>query len=440
MWTKVKSSLTLKSAIVVIFAILLGTLSFLTLNFIGEAVVKKSYTNYKATEQKLEDLELNLKNTVNPNGKSCDSISEIHNWLNNKPGIFISLFSADSGQLVYESDGTFDTTYHEGEAKTYIQEDANSFIIIYKDVELRAVLKDNSYQEYYVIVIIISMLAGFAVALFLMLFSLSHRYKKRILILSKQVKAVSYGETDREIGINGSDEITELGEEIDNMRISIVEHYEKEQNAIKANKELLTSISHDIRTPLTSIIGYSEMMVDERTTDTEELKNYAEICKNKAYRLKELTDTLFRYFYVYGKEENDLHFEKYDAEIFFYQIMGEPISALRMDGYEIVVPSMVQGTEKICIDVDLFGRILDNVFSNLRKYADKSEKITMAGYISKGKVYITIENKIRSDARKAESTKVGLKTCARAMHQLGGDFEIKDNGKVFKEILSLPLL
>ena len=439
MWTKIKSSLSIKSSVFIAIAVTAGILCFAFFNWAGEAAVRRAYSSHDATVERIEILKKDLAETVNPNGKSCNSIIEIHEWLRKQPGISLDAYSAETEQLIYESDGNFDITYRNGETDIRINDNAEYVSILYKNSTIKIVLRDTSYQDYYAVVTIVSLFVSFAVTLIVMLLIFRYTFLNRILTLSKQVRAVSFGETEREVRVKGTDEIKRLGDDIDSMRLSMIDQYEKEQDAIKANNELLTSISHDIRTPLTSIIGYSEMMTDERTTNPEELKKYAEICRDKAYRLKELTDTLFRYFYVYGREETDLQFEKFDAQMLFTQILGEQIVDIMQEGYDVRVPTELEEQAYINIDVDLFKRVLDNVFINLKKYADKAKPIIINGFISEGKVYITIENSVRKGANQAESTKVGLKTCARAMAQFGGSFSVESDGKVFTETLTLPL-
>ena len=439
MWTRIKSSLSLKSSVFIAIAVAAGILCFAFLNWAGESAVRKAYSSHDTTVERIEMLRKDLKETVNPNGQSCGSINAIHDWVRKQSGISLDAYNAETGQLVYESDGNFDTTYRTGETDIRINDNTEYVSILYKNSTVKIVLRDISYQNYYAVVTIASLFISFAVVLVIMLLIFRYTFLNRILKLSKQVRAVSYGETDREVGVKGTDEIKMLGEDIDSMRLSMIEQYEKEQDAIRANNELLTSISHDIRTPLTSIIGYSEMMTDERTTSPEELKKYAEICRDKAYRLKELTDTLFRYFYVYGREETDLQFEKFDAQMLFTQILGEQIFDIMQEGYDVRVPTELEEQAYINVDIDLFKRVLDNLFGNMKKYADKAKPIIINGSISEGKVNITIENSVRKGANQAESTKVGLKTCTRAMAQFGGSFSVESDGKVFTETLTLPL-
>lgn len=439
MLKKVENSLNLKTISTIVFSVLLGILCYLVLSIAGKAMVEKAYTLRTANAERLERFDSEFTEYVNPEGKSCDSISRMAEWLKAKPGLTLYLYDYQTEKLFFESDGYFSTTFTDSESNSKLTDGAEYIEIIYKDVMCKAVLKDNTYMEYYSIVDLISLFMC-GVVIFVIIFIQYRRLANRIVKLSKQVKAVTYGDTDREIKIKGSDEIGELSRNIDTMRQAIIEHYEMEQNAIKANNDLLTSISHDIRTPLTSIIGYSEMMTDERTTDSEELKKYASICKDKAYRLKELTDTMFRYFYVYGRDDTDVRLVKYDASQLFMQVLGENMVDLMQEGFNVEVPEGLEEKADIFIDIELFNRILENIFQNFKRYADKDNPIFISAVKKDGNVVIEFTNSVLAGVRRAESTKIGLKTCSKIMSQMNGRFEVTSDGSRFNQRIIIPLI
>ncbi len=439
MLKKLEYSLNLKTAATIVFSVLLGILCYLVLSMVGKAAVEKAYTARTLNSERLEAFEIDFTEYVNPDGKSCDSVSRMSEWLKTRPGLTLYLYDYQTEQLFFESDGYFSTTYSQDESDLKLTGDAEYMKIVYKDVVCKAVLKDNTYMEFYNIVDLFSLFMC-GVVIFVIIFIQYRKLLNRIVRLSKQVKAVTYGDTDREININGSDEIGELSRNIDSMRQAITEHYKMEQNAIKANNDLLTSISHDIRTPLTSIIGYSELMTDERTEDVEELKKYASICKDKAYRLKELTDTMFRYFYVYGKDDTDIRLVKYDANQLFMQVLGENTVDLMQEGFNVGIPEGLEEKADILIDIELFNRIIENIFQNFKRYADKDKPISISAVKEDGNVVIEFSNSVLTGIRRAESTKIGLKTCSRVMSQMNGRFEVTTDGKTFNQKIYIPII
>lgn len=200
---------------------------------------------------------------------------------------------------------------------------------------------------------------------------------------------------------------------------------------------MLTSISHDIRTPLTAMIGFSEMMDEE--TDMDFIKQYARICREKAYQLKNLTDQMFRYFLVYGNAEMESRLENYEARTFLEQFLGEYAAALSISGYQVDF----QNLEQNCIietDVALLRRVFDNIFSNIEKYADKKQEITIRVSQENASLIIILENVIDECLDAGESTHIGVKICRKVMDTLGGQYEDeeikRDDQRIYRSKVS----
>ena len=438
MLKKINSSLTAKTVFTIIFALVIGAASFTVLTSVGRYLLEKGYQSDKY-EEHISELEQNFVSTVNPNGKSCDDKEIGLEWLKRNPDVSLFAYNFETGQLYFESDGSFSTTYSTENAQFYISEKANYVTVIYKDVPYKVIMRNNAYATFYTVIDFAALIISTVVVLLILFVAFKNDYIKRILKLSRQTKTAANDSIDTAIEPEGIDEIGELGRDIEAMRQAIITHYENEQDAITANNELLTSISHDIRTPLTSIIGYAEMMSDENETDIDEIKKYAEICRNKAYQLKNLTDTMFRYFYVYGTSKTDLKIKECNAEMLFVQMLGEYIVDLMQEGYEFESLETVDADINILIDIDMFRRIIDNTFSNLRRYADKSKPVKGKGYAENGFAVLEFENAVLKDAEHAESTKIGLKTCTKIMAEMGGKFETEAGRNVFRTKIYIPI-
>lgn len=94
------------------------------------------------------------------------------------------------------------------------------------------------------------------------------------------------------------------------MRCAIKERQQKEEEAGKANRELVTAMSHDLRTPLTSLLGYVDILQMEKGEDRGQQRKYLNSIRDKAYQIKELSDKLFEYFIVYGRKREELEAEE----------------------------------------------------------------------------------------------------------------------------------
>ena len=289
---------------------------------------------------------------------------------------------------------------------------------------------------------IVSLVAGFVVlAVVLMIYF--HYITTKISRLAQDVSAVYEVDMSHKIRTeDGSDEFATLTKNVEQMRVSMISSLEKEKQALNANSELITSMSHDIRTPLTVLLGYIDVM---KTVNADpKLSDYISASEATALRLKEISDDMFRYFLVFGGRDEAAELSSYDAKTLIDQLLAEHILLLNERGYEVNVNRGLGVKDDLMIKTDApkLMRIIDNLFSNIYKYADKEKRITIALGIARNRLNIVIKNHVSQDSSKAESTGVGLKTCAKMCETLGIKFST-DGGKsakVFTARLELPIV
>ncbi|MBO5945500.1 MAG: HAMP domain-containing protein [Clostridia bacterium] len=267
------------------------------------------------------------------------------------------------------------------------------------------------------------------------------RLTKRISRLGQEVTIVAAGETDKHITVSGEDEISELATNVESMRSTIVENYKKEKEALDSNTALITSMSHDIRTPLTVLFGYIDVM-KARAGDDEVMQGYISAAESTAQRLKNLSDDMFGYFLVFGKDETALSIEEYDAVTLIEQMLTEHIFLMREQGYnvEMTLESERLANRFIRTDTNNMVRILGNVFSNLIKYAEPKKPINISIYLSGEYVVAEFFNSVRTDTERVESNRIGLKTCQKLAEKMGAKFESFALSNDFYVKLSLPIV
>ena len=417
MWNRKFKSLQLKIMLFGVFCVIMGVALYFLVQLCGERYIEKVYMSEEKAGKRMERLVNRYSSYVTKKHLNSDDYEEMKQWCKRQDNAYLMVFDGE-GNLVFETDGTMSSVYQNGESGS-IADPSDVYTVSFADGDYDISLIEFSEYEYYDLVKIL----GFVVALIgisVSLLMFSQTIIRKITLLSKEVREVQNGNLQKTVSIRSNDEIGQLGDAVNEMRISIINHYEEAEEAWKANKELLTSISHDIRTPLTSLIGFSEMMDDE--TDMENMKQYAKVCREKAYRIKELTDQLFRYFLVYGSAEMDACPEEYEAVTFLEQFLGEYAAILSISGYQVDF----QNLEQTCVmktDVTLLRRVFDNICSNIEKYADKKEQIGIRAYLENGNPVILLENVIDESLDAGESTHIGVKVCRKVMNTLGGNYE-----------------
>lgn len=311
------------------------------------------------------------------------------------------------------------------------------FPVYFRDRTLTVSIYD--YSEYRLQQIWDSVLLLLSAAMFVLIMLIySQRLTKRVVRLSKEVEQLGSKDLMGEVTIKGSDEIAALAMEINNMRHEIIHRMQTEQKAVQANTDLITAISHDIRTPLTALIGYLDLAIEGEYDSPEKLGEYLRISQEKAMQLKSMTDELFRYFLVFGQGSLTLQMENYQAEILLEQILGEHCAQLQLAGFRVKL--LIPETGEIRVDVQYLRRVFDNLFSNVEKYADRAAVVTVLAEQQAQTLHIFISNTIAPNPNHAVSTKIGLKSAHAVMEQMGGKLLITEEKQKFVVEVVLPLV
>jgi signal transduction histidine kinase len=369
---------------------------------------------------------------VSAQGISGRDTAAVAKWTASHEYVTIFLFSTGREQQLYAGGqldqgvrGRYDPQIH-----------GKLFPIRFADGLYQVAIGDNSQvRQRQLVSVAAFVIAGISFLLLFMWYT--GRLTRRIINLSKEAAAVTAGDLERVITAPGSDELSALADSVDEMRRSVIERMGNEKRAWEANTELITAISHDIRTPMTAMLGYLGLLVGG-TEDEATKAQLASSAYVKAMELKDLTDQLFRYFLVYGKAELEMEKETYDARVLLEQMLGEMEFDLQDAGYTMR-RSDFEGTCSITVDPLFLKRVLDNLLSNIKKYADPEKPVDVASSLRDGVLTLRVSNGVAKLHTRKESTKIGLRTCEKIMRALGGSFMSENDGETFTAVLTLPI-
>ena len=339
---------------------------------------------------------------------------------------------SDAGSALYDNvythkDQRIDRSTFTADVRNRIVEFADGEYYVYIDV-----YKEAEWEQ---IMSIVAVVLAFLTLLMTILIY-NGRLLQRVAILSANIQKVSDGDLEHQVFPLRNDELGALAVSVDNMRTSIIKKHQNEKDAWKANQQLITEMSHDIRTPLTSMIGYLDIIEGKKYNTTEELDKYVSACRDKAFQLKDLSDKLFQYFLVYGSQmEKEL--EKFDASILFQQLLMEHSAEIIGYGYKV---DFIFSVPEVDVMVDISGvrRLFNNIFSNIMKYADHKERISIEAKVEQEQIVVIISNAIAASAKKVESNKIGLKTCEKICQSFNGEFVYEEQENQFTIRVSLP--
>ncbi|MBR2668015.1 MAG: HAMP domain-containing histidine kinase [Oscillospiraceae bacterium] len=286
--------------------------------------------------------------------------------------------------------------------------------------------------------------AAAAGALAFLTFSLCFiTFVRRKLRYVKQLKAeldiLASGQLDYPVTVHGTDELGELAAGIDQMRQSILHHRDTEDQIRTANSRLVTAMSHDLRTPLTSLLGYLELLDQGRYADETQLRRFTRQSLEQALRIKTMADQLFEYFLVYASEEERPDMTLEDADTIFLQFWQEYTFALESQGFIVNLAfSPLRG--RVEINLELLRRAFDNLYANLLKYAAPSHPIEIICRREGDALRLCLVNGVSPRQDRRESTNIGLNTCRRILQLHGGSFDSAENDGTFCVELTIPLL
>ena len=220
--------------------------------------------------------------------------------------------------------------------------------------------------------ILLFVLVGILIFTIIFLF-LQRKTAKDIETLARGVKQISAGDLHTEIAISGEGELAHIAESIRLMEEELSAHIEKERENEQSKTDLITNIAHDLRTPLTSILGYLDLLRNNQMVPEEMKKHYIEIVYNKALRLQKLIEELFGFTKLsYGKLNMNL--STLDLVQLLSQLVEESYpnfekNNLSYDFSANVKSLLIEG------DGDLLARLFDNLISNAIKYGAEGKRV-----------------------------------------------------------------
>ena len=341
-------------------------------------------------------------------------------------------------QAVYSDSNSADTSYREsdtGYESSYSV--ASVYYVPFSDGIFAASIIEFSELKWYDLVRLLSW-AVFILSLFLVLLTYNSYITKRIIKLSKEVAVITQGTWDADISCQGNDEISQLAVDIDDLRVAMMEQLEREKAVWNVNRELITSMSHDIRTPLTALIGYLDILDAGEYRSEEERERYIGNSRQKALQLKDLSDKMFQYFLVFGKDSIEMSEETYNVGILLQQIFGEQLFYLQNTNFNVIT-DFTKRECSLTADIHYLKRLFDNLFSNVKKYAADGGDVLIKTRVAGSELLICIGNDIRTDDLLVESTNIGLKTCQKIVEQMKGRFSTSRKDSYFEVRIVLPV-
>lgn len=271
--------------------------------------------------------------------------------------------------------------------------------------------------------------------------------------LQTGIRKISEGEVDYKIPLEklyGTQKA--IAEDINSIGAGLDAAVEKSMKSERLKTDLITNVSHDIKTPLTSIINYIDLLKQENLEDSK-IQHYIEVLEQKAQRLKTLTEDVVEASKV-SSGNISLEYMTLNLAEMIQQTSGE--FAEKFAARELKeVMNIAEGDALICADGRRTWRILENIYNNAAKYAMKGSRVYADLTVIDQSVNFSLKNVseqplnisadelterfIRGDvSRSTEGSGLGLSIAKTLTQMQGGTFELYLDGDLFKVTITFP--
>lgn len=414
-------SLAISAVICLIVFLVLNTgLGYLFANY---------YENSDFERIHLERQGENLQSYINTNQISTHNLSQLKKWEKKQPIILLELYADD--QCIYSS--IYDVPVSSLMLDEEI-ENQNSMTITLADKQVTAFIYSDFAYPFSLIGTAISIVS--ALILFILLFFFNNRKLIRYICrLNEEVQILEGGNLEYCVSEEGNDEITDLARSMNRMRLTLWQQIETEQQLHQANRQLITEMSHDLRTPLTGIMLYLEVLRSHRYKSDEELQDYLEKIDAKAHHMKLLSDHLFEYSM---QEVQPKQLEPQSVEAVFKYAVDSMEDDLAARGFSVEADLEWKNCF-VQLNQEFIHRIFENIVSNIEKYAERTAVVRIESLYTDKYCGFSVMNTFSAIPAQVESNGVGIESIRNMMKQMNGICNVEQTDACFEISLLFPL-
>ena len=347
-------------------------------------LINKYYDSSEQEEKKNEYYIQELQKYIHEKNISSKDADQLNRWVEQQKVLHVRVYKGDI--VVFESEYPEQKLWEE-EIPANEYEWMDYYPIEFADGSAQVNIWGIYDYQFYHYAMIVEVLFSFLLFLLLVLIGI-RRKMDYILQLSKEIQILEGGSLEYAITVKGKDELAKLAEGIENMRKSFQRMIHKETEIVRENQKIVTEMSHDLRTPMTTVNGYAKALADGMVVEPEKQLEYLQAIQNKSARMNDLIHLLFEYVkldsegFSLDRKETDLS-----------ELLRENAALIYADfedagmEFEIDIPEEVVS---VSVDSIQFSRVITNLLNNAMKHNESGTHIKIGMYRKNGYIYILV--------------------------------------------------
>jgi len=411
---------------------IISVIVFLSLKYAGEKALDRYYYNFDYEDKMNEKYVGKFQQYISEHDITSRDADKINHWMRKQKILSISIYK--DGIQVFDSAYPNQELWEEEVAIADYEWEVYYSVTFADGEAILSIMGVYAYQLYNYAQIA-ELLISFALYLLLVLGGIRRKIEY-IMLLKDEIEILEGGSLDYKITVKGKDELSALAEGLENMRLSIHGLIESEAQMAHHNQQIVTEMSHDLRTPITSMMLYTEILKKGNYKNEDQLTEYIEKIDKKARRMKQLIDHLFEYSLV-AKEENIRLEEPETFEELFYDLFSEICSYLEQKGFHVIFQvKWMKG--KAQVSTNYVMRVMDNITSNIVKYAELTSPVIISSVYEGSMAGFLFENKVLPEKDKTDSSGIGMQSVQSMMEKMNGACIIEQEGQKFRVKILLP--
>ena len=406
-------------------------LFFMSGRFVTEEWIDRYYAEPSVTRRHDKKYISRLQKYITENEISSEEIGKLDDWIDDNWFIYMQVKKEDKW-IYFSYDGMDEQEIDEHDL--YMFPEGSYYDVELADGTVQVFILGMYYHNAYTIVTIFYI--SLSVMLFLMFTMLGIRGKIRYINrLSREIEILEGGNLEHEVWVQGKDELADLAKGLNMMRVSFQEQIQEVEELTRKNQEMVTEISHDLRTPLTSVLLYAEILKSGKYEGKEAGQAYLDKIVKKLMHMKDLSDGLLAYA-VHAAEEKYVPAGYKAVSGLLYDELSDMCQYLEEQG-QAVNTELEWKKGQICVYEEYLIRVFDNISSNILKYADRQEPVLIWDEYGAGEMHLLFENRCREDTfsedhKSAEGYRIGIRNVRMMMEAMSGKCDVARDGKIFR--------